>query len=149
MLRDGARPTIVATIAPIAGPEQVAALRARARDAFPDDPRVDGGAGAPPIAVAASAPARVREPAAPQPTASAADPCPLRRELAAASYAPATSAELERARVRVTKALRRAIDAIADRSPRLAEHLRSSITTGRRCSYGPADGAPWRVDPGD
>ena len=73
----------------------------------------------------------------------------LRRELAAASYAPATSAELERARVRVTKALRRAIDAIADRSPRLAEHLRSSITTGRRCSYGPADGAPWRVDPGD
>ncbi|MHB1138173.1 MAG: hypothetical protein ACYC2O_04395 [Microthrixaceae bacterium] len=73
----------------------------------------------------------------------------LRRELAAGRYAPATSAELERARVRVTKALRRAIDAVGDRSPRLAEHLRASVTTGRRCCYGPADGAAWRVDPGD
>ncbi len=69
----------------------------------------------------------------------------LRRELAGGRHAVSTSAELERLRVRVTKAIRRAIGVIADQSPELGAHLRASIETGRTCAYQPADGQPWSV----
>jgi eukaryotic-like serine/threonine-protein kinase len=59
---------------------------------------------------------------------------------------PSTSAA-ERARVSVTKAIRTAIRLIAAQSPELAEHLRSSIRTGRFCSYAPPGETPpvWRL----
>jgi hypothetical protein len=69
----------------------------------------------------------------------------LRRELGGAAYVVSNSAELERLRVRVTKAIHRAIDQIADASPALATHLRDSVQTGRTCSYQPAGGRPWAV----
>ena len=69
----------------------------------------------------------------------------LRRELSASRYRTATSVELERTRVRVTKAIRRAIDDVAAGSSGLGEHLRSTVSTGSRCSYAPADGTPWHV----
>jgi tetratricopeptide (TPR) repeat protein len=43
----------------------------------------------------------------------------------------------ERARTAVSKAIKRAIDAVDDANPVVAEALRSSITTGTRCSYTP------------
>lgn len=49
-----------------------------------------------------------------------------------------TSAELERQRVRVTKAIRRAIDEVGATSPGLGAHLLTSIETGRSCHYQPA-----------
>ncbi|MGB0112313.1 MAG: hypothetical protein WBP59_03760 [Ilumatobacteraceae bacterium] len=70
----------------------------------------------------------------------------LRRELAGSRHHVSTSAEVERARVRVTKAIRRAIDDVAEQSLSLAQHLRTSITTGRTCSYDPASGVPWHVE---
>jgi hypothetical protein len=69
----------------------------------------------------------------------------LRRELAGAVHVRSSSAELERLRVRVTKAIRRAIDQIGDRSPGLGTHLRETVVTGRSCSYQPADGRAWVV----
>jgi AAA ATPase domain len=59
---------------------------------------------------------------------------------------PSASAA-ERARVSVTKAIRTAIRLIARQSPELAEHLRSSIRTGRFCSYAPPGETPpaWRL----
>jgi eukaryotic-like serine/threonine-protein kinase len=58
-----------------------------------------------------------------------------------------TSSGAERARVSVTKAIRTAIRLIARQSPGLAEHLRSSIRTGRFCSYAPPGETPpaWRL----
>lgn len=70
----------------------------------------------------------------------------LRKELAGGGHAAATSKEIEKARVRVTKSVRRAIDSIADRSPGLGDHLRASVQTGLRCSYQPADGTRWRIE---
>lgn len=70
----------------------------------------------------------------------------LRRALAGAGYRRSSSAEEERARVRITKALRRAIATIDEESPELGEHLASSISTGRRCAYLPADGQSWQID---
>lgn len=69
----------------------------------------------------------------------------LRRELAGGRFAPAVSAEQERARVRVTKAIHRTIAAVADQSATLGDHLRQSVETGRRCSYAPPDGRAWTV----
>ncbi len=69
----------------------------------------------------------------------------LRRELAGAVFTRASEPEIERARVRVTKAVRRALDAVAAASPSLGEHLRLSVTTGRECAYLPADGVSWIV----
>ena len=69
----------------------------------------------------------------------------LRRELAAGSFAASGEPELERARVRVTKAIRRAISAIGDQSPGLRDHLASSVHTGGRCLYAPADGIGWQI----
>ncbi len=69
----------------------------------------------------------------------------LRRELAGASMVSSNEPELERARVRVTKTLRRTIDAIAEDSGGLGAHLASAIRTGRRCQYLPPDGTGWDV----
>ncbi len=69
----------------------------------------------------------------------------LRRELAGASHAVSTSAELERLRVRVAKAIHRSIDHVAAASPALGTHLRTSIETGRTCVYQPPDGHRWTV----
>ncbi len=43
----------------------------------------------------------------------------------------------ERARTAVAKAVKRAIDAVEEVEPKLAEHLRNSIVTGRVCRYDP------------
>ena len=69
----------------------------------------------------------------------------LKRELAGSAYFVSVSTEAERTRVRVTKALRRAIDDIANHSAPLGQHLRSTIETGRKCLYHPASGAAWLV----
>ncbi|MCP4961663.1 MAG: AAA family ATPase [Actinomycetia bacterium] len=65
----------------------------------------------------------------------------IRRELADSTN-PAGRTRLhnddhERARVSVTKAIRRAIQALYDEAPKLAAHLDDTITTGLQCSYGP------------
>ncbi|MCB0978267.1 MAG: hypothetical protein KDB02_12495 [Acidimicrobiales bacterium] len=72
----------------------------------------------------------------------------LRAAIAGGSYAPNVSAEVEKARVRVTKAVRRALAAISEVSPGLGVHLSSTVSTGRRCSYSPADGRSWQVEDG-
>ncbi len=69
----------------------------------------------------------------------------LRRELAGFRYVVASSTDVERARVRVTKAIVRTIDAVSNESAGLGTHLRDSISTGRACSYQPADGRSWLV----
>jgi hypothetical protein len=46
----------------------------------------------------------------------------------------------EKARVAVKKAITVAVDRIATVDEQLAQHLRSSLRTGARCSYEPADG---------
>lgn len=69
----------------------------------------------------------------------------LRGALAGAGQVPAGSVELERTRVRVTKAIRRAVDGVAASSPGLGAHLAASISTGRTCVYAPGDGIAWRV----
>lgn len=69
----------------------------------------------------------------------------LRLELAGGTYTPTVSKELERTRVRVTKALHREIARIAQQSPDLGRHLSESIETGRHCLYAPADGVGWDV----
>jgi tetratricopeptide (TPR) repeat protein len=51
----------------------------------------------------------------------------------------------ERARTAVRKAIKRALDAIADREPALGADLRAGITTGTVCRYTPS-GLPWRVE---
>lgn len=73
----------------------------------------------------------------------------LRKALAGATHVPQGSAELERTRVRVTKALRRALVAVEEASPTLGAHLASSISTGRTCVYAPVDGNAWTVRAGD
>lgn len=72
----------------------------------------------------------------------------LRRQLAAARRAPSASGEVERARLRVTKALSRTLGAVAERSPGLGRHLAESLETGRRCTYRPGDGRAWSVHRG-
>ena len=69
----------------------------------------------------------------------------LHRELSGGTHVVSNSAELERLRVRVTKAIRRAIDHISTTSPELAVHLRDSVETGRTCVYQPPDGQSWSV----
>lgn len=69
----------------------------------------------------------------------------LRRELAGGHHAPSVSTELERLRVRVTKAIHREVARITAQSPTLGGHLRESIETGRHCVYSPADGQGWDV----
>ncbi len=59
------------------------------------------------------------------------------------------SAEDERARVNVTRALRGAIEAVSLAAPRCGAHLEASIRTGRFCRYQPADATSisWKVSP--
>lgn len=70
----------------------------------------------------------------------------LRRELGQGSYATSVSREQERARVRVTKAIHRALTMVEQASPGLGRHLRDSISTGTRCLYAPTDGVAWTVE---
>ena len=58
-----------------------------------------------------------------------------------------SASNAERARVSVTKAIRTAIRLIRGQSPALADHLASSIHTGRFCSYAPPGETPprWRL----
>jgi hypothetical protein len=51
----------------------------------------------------------------------------------------------ERARVRVTRALREAIERIRAADARLGEHLARSIRTGTYCCYAPAGPTVWTV----
>ncbi len=69
----------------------------------------------------------------------------LRSELGAARFASSASVELERARVRITTSLRRSIGRVGEQSPSLANHLRASLSTGRRCMYAPSDGETWTI----
>jgi eukaryotic-like serine/threonine-protein kinase len=48
----------------------------------------------------------------------------------------------ERARVSVTKAIRKAVRTIARQCPALGDHLAASVRTGRYCSYAPPGEAP-------
>jgi hypothetical protein len=48
----------------------------------------------------------------------------------------------ERARVSVTKAIRKAVTMIARHCPALGDHLAASVRTGRYCSYAPPGEAP-------
>lgn len=56
----------------------------------------------------------------------------------------------ERARVNVTRSIRRAIGAVAAQAPELGAHLEVSVRTGRECSYrpDPAAALTWEVRPG-
>lgn len=56
----------------------------------------------------------------------------------------------ERARVNVTRSIRRAIAAVAAQAPELGAHLEVSVRTGRECSYrpDPAAALAWEVRPG-
>jgi hypothetical protein len=62
------------------------------------------------------------------------------RDRRAASHA-------ERARLNVTRAIRAALDSIARGHPSLGQHLRSTIRTGRYCSYTPDPRVPvdWKL----
>lgn len=54
----------------------------------------------------------------------------------------------ERARVNVTRNIKRAIAQIEQSAPLAAAHLAGSVRTGFQCRYDPASGGPssWRVD---
>ncbi len=71
----------------------------------------------------------------------------LRRGVGLGGRPRAIGDEAERARVNVTRALRRAIDAISAVAPLCGAHLESTIRTGRMCRYVPAGSGPrrWRV----
>ncbi|MEH3079337.1 MAG: hypothetical protein PGN11_22250 [Quadrisphaera sp.] len=53
--------------------------------------------------------------------------------------------EAEKARINVTRTVRDAIERIGRDCPRLAEHLRSSVTTGTWCAYTPSAPVTWRT----
>ena len=71
----------------------------------------------------------------------------LQGELSAAAYVASPAPEVERARLRVTRSIHRAIAKVADSDPTLGTHLRAAVHTGRRCSYEPVDGTAWIVTP--
>jgi hypothetical protein len=60
-----------------------------------------------------------------------------------------TGSGAERARVNVTRSLRRAVAAVADQLPELGAHLERSVRTGRFCSYSPEPSAAltWETAP--
>jgi tetratricopeptide (TPR) repeat protein len=61
-----------------------------------------------------------------------------------------TGSGAERARVNVARSLRRAIAAVADQAPLLAEHLEESVRTGGYCIYLPGPAAlSWTVQTAD
>jgi transcriptional regulator with XRE-family HTH domain len=53
---------------------------------------------------------------------------------------------VERARIRVTRAIRRAVARIAIVQPALGAHLGAAIRTGTHCTYRPGDSTPIRWD---
>lgn len=67
----------------------------------------------------------------------------LRRELAGAAFFVAVSAEDERSRVRVTKAIKRCIETVGQQAPDLGAYLAGTVSTGRHCMYAPGDGRGW------
>lgn len=58
---------------------------------------------------------------------------------------PRRSPAAERARVRVTRALRDVIDRVCLADARLGRHFSDSIRTGKICSYAPADQTIWKI----
>ena len=68
----------------------------------------------------------------------------LRRAVGLAGRDRPSGSFSERARVNVTRSLRRAIDAIAGPAPMLAAHLDRSVRTGRDCAYDPEPAAALR-----
>src|ERR1700722_6976259 len=72
----------------------------------------------------------------------------LRRAIGLGGRDRRVSSASERARVRVTNAIRAAIARIERYSPDLGAHLRASIKTGAICSYRPDPGVAisWRLD---
>ena len=71
----------------------------------------------------------------------------LRRALGLGGRSRTTSDAAQRARVNVTRNLRRAIEQIGLAAPLAAVHLGSSVKTGTTCRYEPAHGGPdaWRT----
>jgi tetratricopeptide (TPR) repeat protein len=66
----------------------------------------------------------------------------LLREAGLGGRSRALPSPAERARVSVTKAIRKAVRTIAAQCPALGEHLAASVRTGRYCSYAPPGEAP-------
>lgn len=58
------------------------------------------------------------------------------------------SSNVERARVNVTRNIKRAIQTIAAESPCLRQHLENRVQTGRLCNYAPDEYAPMEFDLG-
>jgi tetratricopeptide (TPR) repeat protein len=73
----------------------------------------------------------------------------LRRAVGLGGRDRRVSSASERARIRVTNAIRGALTRIERYSPDLGAHLRASIKTGAICSYRPDPGVAiaWRLDP--
>lgn len=71
----------------------------------------------------------------------------LRRGVGLGGRSRTVGDEAELARVNVTRALRRAIEAISSVAPLCGAHLEPAIRTGRMCRYDPAGSGPrrWRV----
>jgi hypothetical protein len=71
----------------------------------------------------------------------------LRRAVGLGGRDRPVGAGAERARVNVTRNLRRAVTAISANAPDLGAHLERSIRTGRLCSYTPepASALDWKV----
>ncbi len=71
----------------------------------------------------------------------------LSRAFGLAGRARVAGSAAERARVSVTRAIRKAIDQVERVHPALGKHLRQSVRTGRLCSYEPTlDTAPgWKI----
>jgi class 3 adenylate cyclase/tetratricopeptide (TPR) repeat protein len=72
----------------------------------------------------------------------------IRRATGLGGRARSTGSTAERARVNVTRNLKRALDQIQRAAPIAGAHLAASIRTGLQCRYEPAPGGPmsWRVD---
>jgi hypothetical protein len=74
----------------------------------------------------------------------------LKRTVGLAGRDRPTGSGAERARVNVTRSLRRAIAAIADQAPLLGEHLEEAVRTGGHCIYLPAPAdLSWTVETAD
>ena len=56
------------------------------------------------------------------------------------------SSNVERARVNVTRNIKRAMQAIASESPCLGRHLGNRVQTERLCNYAPDEYAPMEFD---
>jgi tetratricopeptide (TPR) repeat protein len=66
----------------------------------------------------------------------------LLREAGLGGRSRAVPSPAERARVSVTKAIRKAVRTTARQCPALGDHLAASVRTGRYCSYAPPGEAP-------